>query len=282
MRRLRDTRCVPHKDKDNKEKDKAMTIRDLQYNIQSAIDTAEGITDNAAVKIWDGKIYAVEVYKDEKGYDPSRDKWHEIGATTDGIYSGPYGGEPIAYGNPREKDDGTTYTLPELAEKVHIDSWVEGISAMCAIDAIRKEVYDMAGMVEDEDNPICPAEFESEYTELAEKYKFRFNRKGQIVSYNLKAKREPVKFSPFSGLKITAKVDWDFDEGDMPPDPKFEVTFTPEELKDKGILENAEDEAIETWLLYEDKLEEFLSDYLTDSTDFCHKGFKYMYNPIAA
>ena len=93
----------------------------------------------------------------------------------------------MGYGNPREKDDGTTYTLPELAEKVHIDSWVEGISAMCAMDEIRKEVYDMAGMVEDEDNPICPGEFETEYTELAEKYHFRFNRKGQIVSYNLKA-----------------------------------------------------------------------------------------------
>ena len=94
------------------------------------------------------------------------------------------------YGNPREKDDGTTYTLPELAEKVHIDSWVEGISAMCAMDEIRKEVYDMAGMVEDEDNPICPAEFETEYTKLAEKYKFRFNRKGQIVSFNLNADKE--------------------------------------------------------------------------------------------
>ena len=96
----------------------------------------------------------------------------------------------VTYGNPREKDDGTTYTLPELAEKVHIDSWVEGISAMCAMDEIRKEVYDMAGMVEDEDNPICPAEFETEYTKLAEKYKFRFNRKGQIVSFNLKADKE--------------------------------------------------------------------------------------------
>ena len=84
-------------------------------------------------------------------------------------------------------DPTRTYTLPELADKVDIDAWVEGISAMCAMDEIRKEVYDMAGMVEDEDNPICPGEFETEYTELAEKYKFRFNRKGQIVSYNLKA-----------------------------------------------------------------------------------------------
>ena len=163
-----------------------MTIRDLQYNIQSAIDTA-GIPDNAAVKFWDGKIYAVEIGRNEKGeYDPSRDKWHEIGTTTDGIFSSPKG--YTEGGNPKEVDDGTTYTLPELAEKVHIDSWVEGISAMCAMDDIRKEVYDMAGMVEDEDNPICPAEFESEYTALAEKYAFRFNRKGIIVSYDMTKK----------------------------------------------------------------------------------------------
>ena len=166
-----------------------MTISDLQFNIQFAIDTAEGITDNAAVKIWDGKIYAVEIGRNEKGeYDPSRDKWHEIGTTTDGIFSSPFVGEPIIYGNPKEVDDGTTYTLPELAEKVDIDSWVEGISAMCGMDEIRKEVYDMAGMVEDEDNPICPAEFESEYTALAEKYAFRFNRKGVIVSYDMTKK----------------------------------------------------------------------------------------------
>ena len=86
------------------------------------------------------------------------------------------------------EDPNRTYTLSELAEKVDIDSWVEGISAMCAMDAIRKEVYDMAGMVEDEDNPICPAEFETEYTELSNKYGFRFNRKGEIVSFYLTKK----------------------------------------------------------------------------------------------
>ena len=86
------------------------------------------------------------------------------------------------------EDPNRTYTLSELAEKVDIDSWVEGISAMCAMDEIRKEVYDMANMVEDEDNPICPAEFETEYTELADKYKFRFNRKGEIVSFDLTKK----------------------------------------------------------------------------------------------
>ena len=88
-----------------------------------------------------------------------------------------------------KNEDERTFSLPELAEAVDIDSWVEGISAMCDIDAVRKEVYEMAGMVEDEDNPICPAEFETEYTELSKKYDFRFNRKGQIVSYDLKKKQ---------------------------------------------------------------------------------------------
>lgn len=169
-----------------------MTIRELQYNIQSAIDTAEGITDHAVVKIWDGKIYAVEIGHDEKGeYAPSLDRWHLLGESADRIFSSPYSFKATTtFGNPREVDDGTTYTLSELAEKVHIDSWVEGISAMCNMDEIRKEVYNMACMVEDEDNPICPAEFETEYTELAKKYDFRFNRKGQIVSYNLKNGKE--------------------------------------------------------------------------------------------
>ena len=87
-------------------------------------------------------------------------------------------------------DTTRTYTLPELADKVDIDAWVEGISAMCNMNAIRTEVYNMAGKVEDEDNPICPAEFETEYTELAEKYKFRFNSKGEIVSFYLNADKE--------------------------------------------------------------------------------------------
>ena len=85
------------------------------------------------------------------------------------------------------EDPNRTYTLAELAEEVDIDSWVEGISAMCAIDAVRKEAYEMAGMEEDEDDPICPAEMEDEYTALSNKYKFRFNRKGEIVSYDLTA-----------------------------------------------------------------------------------------------
>lgn len=168
-----------------------MTIRELQYEIQSAIDTAEGITDNATVAFWGGNVYAVEIGYENGKPNPSLDKWHLLGKASGNLRSTPLSrNAEVEYGNPREVDDGSTYTLPELAEKVHIDSWVEGISAMCNMDEIRKEVYEMAGMVEDEENPICPAEFETEYTALADKYGFRFNRKGQIVSYNLKGGKE--------------------------------------------------------------------------------------------
>lgn len=168
-----------------------MTIYDLESNIQFAIDTVDGITDNATVAVYGGNIYAVEIGYENGKPNPSLDKWHLLGEVNGNLRSTPLSrNSKIEFGNPREVDDGTTYTLPELAEKVHIDSWVEGISAMCNMDEIRKEVYEMAGMEEDEDDPICPAEFETEYTELAEKYNFRFNRKGQIVSYNLKNGKE--------------------------------------------------------------------------------------------
>ena len=86
--------------------------------------------------------------------------------------------------NPSAEDGKETYRLTELPA-IHIDSWVEGISNMTGIDKVYKEAHEMAGLEINEDDPICPAEMESEYTALAEKYDFRFNRKGQIVSYNL-------------------------------------------------------------------------------------------------
>ena len=84
------------------------------------------------------------------------------------------------------KDGGNgSYRLKELPA-IDIDSWVEGIAAMCEIAEVRKQAYELAGMVEDENDPICPGEMESEYTELADRYDFRFNSKGRILSYNLK------------------------------------------------------------------------------------------------
>ena len=81
-----------------------------------------------------------------------------------------------------------TYALTELID-LDIDSWVEGISAMCAMDEIRKEAYNMAGMVEDDDNPVCPGEMEDEYTAIADRYEFRFDRRGRIVSFDLTKKQ---------------------------------------------------------------------------------------------
>ena len=76
---------------------------------------------------------------------------------------------------------GKLYRLPDLLR--NIDTWVEGISAMSEIDAIRKEAHEMAGMEEDESD--CPAELEREYTLLADKYGFRFDEMGHIVQYDL-------------------------------------------------------------------------------------------------
>ena len=76
------------------------------------------------------------------------------------------------------------YTLSDLAAN-DIDTWVEGISNMSEIEAVRKEAYAMAGMEIDDDNPVCPAELEEEYNALAEKYGFRFYRDGRIMKYDL-------------------------------------------------------------------------------------------------
>ena len=86
--------------------------------------------------------------------------------------------------NPIAKDGEVTYKLTELPA-INIDSWVEALANMTVIDKVYTEAHEMAGLEINEDDPICPAEMENEYTALAEKYNFRFNRKGGIVSYNL-------------------------------------------------------------------------------------------------
>jgi len=80
--------------------------------------------------------------------------------------------------------DKTTYHLDELPS-IHIDAWVNGISNMCDIDHVRHEAYEMAGLTENDEDPVCPAEMEHEYNALAEKYAFRFDGDGKIVSYCL-------------------------------------------------------------------------------------------------
>ena len=87
---------------------------------------------------------------------------------------------------------------------------------------------------------------------------------------------EPTKIAPFSKMEISANVKWDFDEGDTPPNPKFEVSFTPDELVHFGVLDKGDiDET--NWWLNEGKLGDFIAEYVTDYTDFCHNGLEYTY-----
>ena len=90
---------------------------------------------------------------------------------------------------------------------------------------------------------------------------------------------EPTRYSPFKKLKVSCDVLWDYDEGETPPDPHFEVEFTPEELENENILDRSNMEVID-WELYENRLEEFISDYMTFYTDFCHKGFDMKFQPV--
>lgn len=96
----------------------------------------------------------------------------------------------------------------------------------------------------------------------------------------MKDNKKMTPVYPFKRFNITAKVDWDFDEGDTPPDPKFEVSFTPEELMNEDILDKGGIEDINKWFIDEAKLEEFLGEYLTDFTDFCHKGFTFEWDYV--
>ena len=89
-----------------------------------------------------------------------------------------------------------------------------------------------------------------------------------------------VPVYPFTKLKVEADVDWACDEGDTPPDRKFEVVFTPDELMHFGILDKGGIEDVNTWFINEVKLDEELSEYLTDFTDFCHKGFTFEWDIV--
>ena len=86
-------------------------------------------------------------------------------------------------------------------------------------------------------------------------------------------------FSPFKRLKVVANVDWDDDDSGEVPDREFEVTFTAQELKDKGVIGDYEDDPT-FWIFHTDWFEEWFGEYLTSFTDFLHKGFIYKIQPL--
>ena len=79
-----------------------------------------------------------------------------------------------------------TYTLSEL--KDNFDAWLTAIIELDGMDEIRREVYAKAGA--DFDKDVYPPEFEKEFTEVADRYQFRFTYFGRISSYNLRATQD--------------------------------------------------------------------------------------------
>lgn len=71
--------------------------------------------------------------------------------------------------------DTKTYTLRELAG-IDIDAWVEGISHMAEEYATYVDGFKLGR--------DCPAEFEEEFTALADSRSVRFDAAGNIVSDN--------------------------------------------------------------------------------------------------
>lgn len=96
----------------------------------------------------------------------------------------------------------------------------------------------------------------------------------------MKNNKKMTPVYPFKRFNITAIVLWDYEKGETPPDPKFEVSFTPEELMNEDVLDKGGIDDINKWFIDEKKLEEFLGEYLTDFTDFCHKGFTFEWDYV--
>jgi hypothetical protein len=97
---------------------------------------------------------------------------------------------------------------------------------------------------------------------------------------------EIKRYSPFKRLKVTvSNVEWDFDGMDEAEEEAARkslpaggvIEWTPRELFDQEVLEIDEDVPTD-WLLDEDKLEELVSEKITDDSEFCHNGFSMRYS----
>ena len=97
---------------------------------------------------------------------------------------------------------------------------------------------------------------------------------------------EIKRYSPFKRLKVSvSNVKWDFDGMDEAekeatkkglPDAGV-IEWTARELFDQEVLDIDEDVPTD-WLLDEDKLEELVSEKITNDSEFCHKGFSMRYS----
>lgn len=79
-----------------------------------------------------------------------------------------------------------TYTLEELVD-LNIDSWVEAMGHLDDLPDFKKEVMAEADEIDIERwkrMDECPAELESQFTEVANRHNYRFDKDGNIVSFD--------------------------------------------------------------------------------------------------
>lgn len=142
----------------------------------------------------------------------------------------------------------------------------------------RTEVYEQEVEVEAEDAraAIAKARENEQNNEYAELFDCPDNVKTDF-SYAGAGEKRVVDIAPFTTMEISAKVDWDSDEGDTDlPDRSQTLTLTADELKVNEVVDVG-DIQDRCWTLDEDKLEEYVSDRLTDETGYCHNGFTFDY-----
>ena len=96
------------------------------------------------------------------------------------------------------------------------------------------------------------------------------------------------RYSPFSYLKVYVfDIDYDFDgmdddeieqaKSELPTDGN--IKYSADELFNYGILYKDDNNSTE-WIIDNYALEELISDYITNSTDFCHNGFRFSFSIV--
>lgn len=169
------------------------------------------------------------------------------------------GGKPTGYAVPIPNDNFKTLETEVLKGLVKGWHFTEGMARAVVID-------------EDID-----ALKEQGYTYLQDRFIVEVTIIDEVEADKPERSTKVLVF-PFTKFKVEADVDWDVEEGETAPDRKFEVTFTPEELTSWGVLDKGDGEKSKKWFINEVMLELAISDYLTDFTDFLHKGFTFKWD----
>ncbi len=99
------------------------------------------------------------------------------------------------------------------------------------------------------------------------------------IRKSLKFWREELKrtgrgIKPCTEVRFDCEVEWDVDEGEPLPDKHLDFVVSVDRLVSEDILDKGK------WRINETALEDFLTDYVSDLTGFCHNGLTFKYNPV--